>query len=116
MMPGVNWNRQPAIMPHYVLWKASICARCIRALTRVSASCQVVDNLLELIGIYEKWGEGGTSVQDRHATQCIVIIKCNESRSGTLRNCNLKSLDDDVMRIDEAMMRAADINMRADDG
>ena len=68
------------------------------------------------IEIYEKWAEGGTSGQDCHATQGIVIIKCNASRSGTLRNCNLKSLDDDVMRIDEAMMRAADINMRADDG
>ena len=115
-MMDVNWNRQPVIMPHYVLWKASICARCIRALPRVSATCQVVDNLLELIEIYDKWGEGGKSGQDCHATQGIVIIKCNESRSGTLRNCNLKSLDDDVMRIDEAMMRAADIKMRADDG
>ena len=69
-----------------------------------------------LIEICEKWAEGGTSCHDCHATQGIVIIKCNESRSGTLQNCNLKSLDDDVMRIDEAMMRAADINSRADDG
>ena len=39
----------------------------------------------------------------------------NESRSGTLRKFNSKSLDHDVMRIDDAMTRAADINMRADD-
>ena len=64
-------------------------------------------------------GEGGTSVQNCYTTQGIVIIKYNESRSGTLRNCNLKILDDeildDVMRIDDVMMRAADINRRADD-
>ena len=36
-------------------------------------------------------------------------------RAGTLRTCNLKRQYHDVMRTDDAMMRAADDNMRADD-
>ena len=36
-------------------------------------------------------------------------------RAGTLRNSKFKSQDDDVMRTDVVMMRAADDKMRADD-
>ena len=35
-------------------------------------------------------------------------------RAGTLRNYKLKRRYDDVMRTDDAMMRAADDSMRAD--
>ena len=36
-------------------------------------------------------------------------------RVGILRNCNFKRRYDDMMKTDDAMMRAADDNIRADD-